>query len=161
MLPDGQEHSFARSAHWFLRGAPYIPEHALSKRIPRDLLLELQHFDLASDIVPNLACLESFDPILMLWDTHDLDKVRTHGVIFETRAASGRLLVSAARHAGTNNAAGLWLLDVLLDHLRTGEPPRHALSAEVWDDLRAKLHAEQTNLVSRNQRERATTSPGS
>jgi hypothetical protein len=149
LLPDGREHSFARSAHWFLRGAAYIPDHALSRQIPRNFLLELQHFDLAADVVPNLPCLESFDPILMLWDTHDLDKVNTHGVIFETRAGGGRLLVSAARHTGTNNAAGRWLLGVLLDRLRTGEPPRHGLSTEVWDYLKAKLHAEQTNLVSR------------
>jgi hypothetical protein len=148
LLPDGQEHSFARSAHWFLRGAPYVPDHVLSRQIPRQFLLELQHFDLADDVIPNLPCLESFDPILMLWDTHDLGKVNTHGVIFETRAAKGRLLVSAARHTGANNAAGRWLLGVLLEHLRSAAPPRNSLSKELWDYLKDKLHAEQTNLVS-------------
>jgi hypothetical protein len=148
-LPDGQEHSLARSAHWFLRGAPYIPGHILNQQVPRDLFLELQAFDLAADVVPNLPCLDSFSPILMLWDTHDQPKVSTHGVLFETRAAAGRLLVSAARHDGQPNAAGRWLLGVLLDHLRSGEAPRQALDAKVWEYLKSKLTADQTNLVAR------------
>jgi hypothetical protein len=149
LLPDGRPHSLPLGAHWFLRGAPYIPDHSLSRQIPRDLFVELQHFDLAADIVPNLSCLEAFDPILMLWDTHDLKTVKTHGVIFETRAAQGRLLVSAARHDGTHNAAGRWLLGVLLNHLRSAEAPHHALPDETWAYLKSKLHAEQTNLVNR------------
>jgi Glycosyl hydrolases family 2, sugar binding domain/Glycosyl hydrolases family 2 len=147
-LPDGQKHSFALSAHWFLRGAPYIPESSITQRVPRDLLLELQHFDLASDVVPNLPQLDSFDPLLMLWDTHDQKQVKTHGLVFETRVGSGRLLVSALRHGGEQNAAGHWLLSALINHLRSGEPPHHALSSEVWGSLKSRLHAEQTNLVS-------------
>ena len=54
LLPDGQKNSFPLSSHWFLRGAPYIPEHALAETIPRDLLLELQHFDLSSQVVPDM-----------------------------------------------------------------------------------------------------------
>jgi hypothetical protein len=148
LLPDGQRNSFPMSAHWFLRGAPYIPDHALGRQIPRDLLIELQHFDLAGDVVPDLAQLDSFDPILMLWDTHDQKtSVRTHGVVFETRAAKGRLLVSTLRLTQTNNAAGPWLLEVLLEHLRAGAPPRNALSEEVWSYLKARMTADQTNLV--------------
>jgi hypothetical protein len=147
-LPDGQKHSFALNAHWFLRGAPYIPESSISQRVPRDLLLELQHFDLASDVVPDLPQLDSFDPMLLLWDTHDQKRVKTHGLVFETRVGSGRLLVSALRHGGEQNAAGHWLLSELLKQLRSGEPPRHALSSDVWTYLKSKLHAEQTNLVS-------------
>jgi hypothetical protein len=148
-LPNGQPGSFALSAHWFLRGAPYIPVHALSREIPRDLLLELQHFDLAADVIPNLPRIEDVDPLLLLWDTHDLKSVKTHAIIFETRAAKGRLLVSAARHTGAENSAGHWLLGVLLEHLRSGGTPRHAYPEDVWAYLKSKLHAEQTNLVSR------------
>ena len=147
LLPDGQKHSFALSAHWFLRGAPYIPDSPLTQRVPRDLLLELQHFDLASDVVPDLPQLESFDPILLLWDTHDQKQVKTHGLVFEARAGPGRLLVSALRHGGEQNAAGRWLLSELINHLRSGQPPRHALPNDVWGYLKSKLHAEQTNLV--------------
>jgi hypothetical protein len=147
LLPDGKGQSFALSPHWFLRGGPYIPSSALSRRIPREFFVELQHFDLADDVVPNLPQLESFDPILMLWDTHDQDAVKTHGIIFETRAAKGRLLVSATRHT-SSNAASRWLLDALLDHLDADEPPHHALPDDVWGYLKARLHADQTNLVS-------------
>jgi hypothetical protein len=147
LLPDGQKNSFPLNAHWFLRGAPYVPGHALSKQVPRDLLVELQHFDLAGDVVPELNYLEAIDPILLLWDTHDLKTVKTHGLIFETRAAKGRLLVSAVRHAGRENAAGRWLLQVLLEHLNSAETPKHALPDDVWAFLKNKLHAERTNLV--------------
>ena len=147
-LPDGQKNSFALNAHWFLRGAPYIPESSISRRVPRDLLLELQHFDLASDVVPDLPQLDSFDPILLLWDTHDQKRVKTHGLVFETRVGSGRMLVSALHHGGAQNAAGRWLLSEFINHLRSGEPPRHALTSEVWAYLKSQLHAEQTNLVS-------------
>ncbi len=147
MLPDGQRHSFALSAHWFLRGAPYIPQSGISAQVPRDLLLELQHFDLSSQVVPDLPQLQSFDPILLLWDTHDQRAVKTHGLVFEARVGKGRMLVSALRHRGKENAAGRWLLDLLLNHLAAPEAPRHALPEQVWTYAKARLHAEQTNLV--------------
>jgi beta-galactosidase/beta-glucuronidase len=148
-LPDGQRNSLPLSAHWFLRGAPYIPGFPDNK-IPRELLLELQQFDLASDVVPEVPQLDSVTPLLMLWDTHDEKaSVKTHGLIFETQAAKGTLLVSAVRHGGKNNAAGRWLLGALLEHLRSANAPARGLSAEAWDYLKARLHAEQTNLVSR------------
>ena len=148
-LPDGQSFSLPLSAHWFLRGGPYIPETALSAHVPRDFFVELQHFALAADVVPNVPQLGSIDPLLLLWDTHDQKSVKTHGVLFETRAGHGRLLVSAARLAGPGNPAGRWLLDTLLDHLRRDPAPRHELSPDVWGYLKARLHAQQTNLVAR------------
>ena len=90
----------------------------------------------------------SFDPMLMLRDTHDQKQVKTHGLVFETQVGSGRLLASALRHSGEQNAAGRWLLSEFVNHLRSGEPPRHALPNDVWAYLKSKLHAEQTNLVS-------------
>lgn len=152
LLPDGQSNSFPLNAHWFLRGAPVVPGHPLLDVIPRRLLVELQHFDLAGDIIPNTEYMEAVDPLLMLWDTHDLKTVKTHGVIFETRAGRGRLLVSAARHTGDSNAAGRWLLDALLRHLETGPAPRHALADEAWAFLKLKLHAEKIPLVQRTWR---------
>ena len=149
LLPDGQKHSFPLNSHWFLRGAPWVPDSAITPQVPRDLLVELQHFDLASRVVPEIGYLDAIDPILMLWDTHDLKTVKTHGLIFETRAAKGRLLVSAVNHAGEQNAAGRWLLSVLLDHLRSGAAPKHALPEDVWANLKQQLHAEQTNLTTR------------
>ncbi len=147
LLPDGQKGSVPLSDHWFLRGAPYIPDQAPSARIPRDLLLELQHFDLSSQVVPNIQYFNVIDPILLLWDTHDLKTVKTHGLIFETRAGKGRLLVSAVRHTGPENAAGRWLLEMLVDRLNSAAAPRNALPDTVWNYAKNKLHAESTNLV--------------
>jgi hypothetical protein len=94
------------------------------------------------------SCWLSFiDPILMLWDTHDLKSIKTHGLIFETRAGKGRLLVSAVNHAGQGSAAGRWLLQVLLNHLYSPVTPRNALPEDVWTSLKSELHAERTNLV--------------
>jgi hypothetical protein len=148
-LPDGREASLPLASHWFLRGAPYIPGHPLDRIIPHELWIELQHFDLASKVVPEMPHLDATDPVLLLWDTHDLKTVKTHGLVFETRAGGGTLMVSALRHDGSDNAAGRWLLGVLLDYLRSGDQPRHSLPGPVWDYLKAKLHADQTNLVSR------------
>jgi hypothetical protein len=136
LLPDGGNHSFPLTAHWFLRGAPYISGHPLLQVIPRDMLVELQHFDLAGDVIPNLEDLAAIDPVLMLWDTHDLKTVKMHGLIFETRVGQGRLLVSAVKHTGTTNAAGRWLLDVLLQHLQSGPAPNHALPGDLWSILK-------------------------
>jgi beta-galactosidase/beta-glucuronidase len=36
-----------------------------------------------------------------------------------------------------------------LDHLASGAPPRHQLKPEVWDYAKARMDAEQTNLVNR------------
>lgn len=149
MLPDGQRHSFVLSSHWFLRGAPYIPGSSLSEEIPREFLVQLQHFDLASQVVPELPQLDSFDPVLMLWDTHDLDRVKTHGLVFETSVGTGKLLVSALRHGGTANPAGRWLLGLFLRHLSSEKAPRHSLPPPVWNYAKARLVAEQTNLVNR------------
>ncbi|MCC6124932.1 MAG: hypothetical protein IT426_08220 [Pirellulales bacterium] len=147
LLPDGQKGSFPLNEHWFLRGAPYLPDHALSAEVPRDLLVELQHFDLSSPVVPEISYLDAIDPILMLWDTHDLKTVKTHGLVFETRAAKGRLLVSAVRHAGRENAAGRWLLQKLVAHLNSTVLPRHALPDVLWGNLKKQLHAERIGLV--------------
>lgn len=152
LLPDGQPHSFALSSHWFLRGAPYFSTNAFGQGIPRDLLVELQHFDLASRVVPDLPHLDSFDPVLLLWDTHDSQQVKTHGLVFRTKVGKGRLLVSALRHDGTDNPAGRWLLDLFVNHLHSAAWPRHQLSAEVWQYAKARMQADQTNLANRTWR---------
>lgn len=149
MLPDGEKGSLPLSDHWFLRGAPWIPPHALSRTVPAKLLLELQHFDLASSVVPRVHYLAGLDPILMLWDTHDMKEVRTHGLVFETKVGRGRLLVSAIRHGGPANAAGRWLLGVLLEHLRHGAEPRHTLPDELWQEVKDKLSEDKLDLTER------------
>jgi hypothetical protein len=131
LLPDGGKESFPLAEQWFLRGAPFVAKHPLSGRVSHDLLVELQHFDLAGPVAPDIGYLDAIDPILMLWDTHDLKTVKTHGLVFESRVGKGRLLVSALRHAGRENAVGRWLLRVFVDQLKSSVVPKHKL-----DDLR-------------------------
>jgi len=120
-------------------GAPRGVPRDLAPAVPRELLVELQHFDLGSDVVPEVWYLENIDPILMLWDIHAQTEVKTHGLIFATGAAKGRLMVSAARHRGRTNAAGKWLLGRLLAHLANGPVPTHALSPHQWARLKQRL----------------------
>ncbi len=140
LLPDGGKGSFKLEDHWFLRGAPYVNPAALGGAVPRGLLVELQAFDLAGGVIPDLPWLDQVDPLLMLWDTHDLSTVKTHGLVFETRVGPGRLLVSALNHRGATNAAGRWLLGILVEHLANGPAPQRQLADSLWRDLRARLH---------------------
>jgi hypothetical protein len=148
LLPDGRPSSPAMADQWFLRGAPYLPDHPIFDRIPRDFWVELQQFDLAGRVIPDLHDLESIDPIVMLWDDHDLKTVRTHGLLFETRASSGRLLASAIGigEKGRENPGLEWTVSQLLDHLAAGPPPKHALSERAWKHLREKVHEKKIDL---------------
>lgn len=150
MLPDGEKGGFALADHWFLRGGPYLPDHPITNRVPRDFLVELQHFDLAGPVIPRLdAHLDEIDPVLLLWDNHDLREVRTHGLVFETKVGDGRLLVSALNHGPTRNAAGQWLLGVFVEHLANGPEPRRALGDATIESLRAQLDARSIDLADR------------
>jgi hypothetical protein len=147
LLPDGGTNSLPLSSHWFLRGAPMVSNHPLSQRAPRPFWIELQHFDLAGRVIPEPGYLEEIDPALLLWDTHDLKTVKTHALLFDTQAGRGRLLVSALRHGAKGNAAGQWLLSELLDYLAKGPLPRHALTSDSWQRLKAKLHEQKIDLT--------------
>ncbi|HLN30557.1 MAG TPA: hypothetical protein VK395_22625 [Gemmataceae bacterium] len=131
LLPDGKRHSFPLDEHWFLRGGPYISTHQLLNLIPRELLVETQAFDLAGPVIPDVGYLQQVDPIVMLWDTHDIERVKTHGLLFETRVGKGKLMVSALRHDGPANAAGRWLLDVFVNYLQTGSKPKNSMPIAV------------------------------
>jgi hypothetical protein len=117
----------------------YDRNHPLTKTVPREMFVELQHFDLAGPVIPQIEYLDLIDPILLLWATHDLDCVDTHGLLFETGVGHGRLLVSALRHTGETNAAGRWMLDALVEHLAHGPRARHALEEDTQRRMREKL----------------------
>jgi len=147
LLANGEKGSLPVADHWFLRGAPFVSSHPLTKTIPRELFVELQHFDLAGPVIPRIDYLEQIDPVLLLWDSHDLDHVLTHGLAFETRVRGGRLLVSALRHTGRTNAAGRWLLDAMLQHLAGGPEPIRGLDDNTRRRMREKLHEQKVSLV--------------
>ncbi|MFO0814412.1 MAG: glycoside hydrolase family 2 TIM barrel-domain containing protein [Gemmatales bacterium] len=158
LLSDGKPGSFPLRSHWFLRGGPFVNEHHPyvieycdgCKRALARYFAANQHFDLASDVIPDINYLEEIDPILMLWDNHDIKEVKTHGLVFETRVGKGRLLVSALNHKGDTNAAGKWLLQTFLKHLDSGPPPRNALKPETIARMRAKLNEKKIDLVTKS-----------
>ncbi len=148
VLPDNRTGSFPLQSHWFLRGGPVMTDrfHALDDGGwlgPREWIVELQHFDLAADVIPNVRYLDSIDPLVMLWESHDLSEVRTHGLVFRMPVGThGQLLVSALNHGGPGNVAGHYLLGQLL------KPPAFS-TTETADELRgrrnlARLQAEVT-----------------
>ena len=147
MLPDGGSRSLRLTDHWFLRGAPWVPDHPLQRRVPHAWLVDLQAFDLAGPVMPDFPLLDEVDPILCLWDTHDHGGVKTHALAFETRVGAGRLLVSSLHHGGSNNPSGSWLLQELAAHLAGGPAPRHALTAPTWQALKAKLQEQRLSLA--------------
>ncbi len=149
MLPDGSRGSLPLRSEWFLRGGPYIPAHRLLKTIPRQLLVELQHFDLAGPVIPEIGYLAEIDPLLLLWANHDLDHVNTHGLVFETRIGKGRLLVSALRHQGRTNAAGRWLLEQFIRHLQGPVAPRRGLSDATIRRMKEQIGRREIDLTRR------------
>ncbi len=134
LIPDNQPGSFPLRPHWFLRGGPVLSERFNSVGPtdsdegwlgPRQMLVELQTFDLAADVIPDLKYLDQIDPLFMLWESHDLEQLKTNGLVFQLPVGEqGRLLVSALRHEGENNPAGRFLLDKMLVALSDGEVPR-------------------------------------
>jgi hypothetical protein len=147
LLPDGRPGSFPLKSHWFLRGGPFVADHPALTNVPRQLLIETQAFDLAGDVIPDLYYLEEIDPIVMLWENHDIKQVMTHGLVFETKVGKGRLLVSALNHAGSSNAVGQYLFAEFLKHLATGPAPKHALSDQTLRRLREKLQGRTIDLT--------------
>ncbi|HMP04123.1 MAG TPA: hypothetical protein PKC45_16635, partial [Gemmatales bacterium] len=111
------------------------------------LLVDQQHFDLAGDVVPDLEFLDEITPLLLLWDNHDIPVVKTHGLVFETRVGQGRLLISALRHGGPENAAGQRLLELWRWHLVHGSAPRNALTSATIERLRGELREKRLSLV--------------
>jgi hypothetical protein len=150
LVPDGESNSLPLYDVWFLRGGPVIADHPFTSVVPRPLLVDLQHFDLAGPVVPDLGYLEQISPILMFWDNHDLQRVKTHGLVFETRIGQGRLMVSTLNHWSSTSAAGQWLLTRLLQHLDKGPPPRNALSRAAIKRMREKVEEDKIELVKRS-----------
>src|SRR5205807_4535035 len=138
---------FPLKPHWFLRGGPYLPDHPLWATVPRDLVVELQHFDHAGPVIPDVQYLDEIDPVVLLWDNHDIKEVKTHALVFETRVGKGRLFVSALKHTGETNAAGQWLLAQFLKHVADGPPPKRALKADTVRRMRAKLNEQTVDLT--------------
>ncbi len=146
LLPDNGPGSPPLQSQWFLRGGPVVFNHPALVHVPHDLLVETQHFDLASDVIQDIKYLDEIDPILLLWDNHDIREVRTHALAFATNVGSGRLLVSSLRHEGKTNSIGQWLLGEFADYLASGPAPRKSLSPATITGIRHKLTEQKLEL---------------
>ncbi len=160
MLPGKTEGSFRLEDHWFLRGGPALfrrnPEYKWSpeETSGTEMLIELQHLDLAGPVIPRIdSWIERIDPVLLLWDNHDLREFRTHGLMFSMEVGSGALTVSTLNYEGESNAAGRWLLGQLLHTLagsfRNGDLVT-SRSHENMKLLRQDLQKRQLDLTKQN-----------
>jgi hypothetical protein len=134
---EGRTGSLRSEALWYLRGAPFAPPHPVHARLPAEMLIELQPFDLdGGRVIPWEGLLDQVDPILAFWETHDIPEVRAHLVAFDCRVGEGRLLASAFDRA---SAAGRHVEHELLQHLAHGPAPRRGLSQATLAGLRGLL----------------------
>lgn len=156
MLPDGESGSFPLVEHWFLRGGPIIhSESSWNERHP--MVRDLQHFDLAGRVIPDVKWLDEMTPLVMLWDNHDIASVKTHGLVFACRLGKGLMLVDAFQHGDGSNAAGMTMLADDLRWLAQRGPddademdarPRIAdLDAASIQSIRDKLQEKRISLV--------------
>jgi hypothetical protein len=133
----GQKRSPKSEVKWYLTGAPFAPPHPVHARLPADMLLELQAFDLdGGRVLPWQPWLDQVDPILAFWETHDIAEVKAHLFAFDCNVGKGRLLVSAL---DDQSDAGRYAAHAFLLHLADGPAPRRSLLPATLEALRALL----------------------
>ena len=151
MRPDGSKGSLPQNDHWFLRGGPIVSQEPTWNELHR-LIVDLQHFDLAGRVVPDVQWLDQMQPMVMLWDNHDIDKVKTHGLVFASRVGQGVLLVDCLSQTLDRSAASALLLDRSLDWLANLDPTRaipaiRAMDGQTLQGLRNKLREQTLSLT--------------
>ncbi len=140
-----QKGSLRTDKIWYLRGAPFAPPHPINRRLPREFLLELQHFDLEQPFLMRWQnLLGQVDPILAFWDTHDIADVIPRLFAFDTSVGKGRLLATTFNR---ESSAGRYVKGVFLDHLANGPAPNRSLSEATLSVLRASLRANRVDLL--------------
>jgi hypothetical protein len=156
VIPDGSDGSLPLQDHWFLRGGPVITSRHAGWNALHDMLVELQHFDLASRVVPDLQWLDQLEPLVMLWDNHDIDRVKTHGLLFASRVGNGTLLVDAihSEERACSSAAGRYVLERAMRALQemkgqSSDAPIASLSTESLEGMRNKLSLKTIPLTKR------------
>lgn len=144
VVADGRAKSFATTEHWFLRGGPVIMNHPVVANIGREFLLDLQHFDLAGPVMPNIAHLIQLEPIALLWDNHDIDHVKTHALAFESRMGSGSFVATSFQ---LTNPAGRFVTSQLMAHLLEGPRSEASLTPQVIQTMREKIDERRVDLT--------------
>ena len=155
LIANNKAGSFPTREHWFLRGGPIVsPQNAPSiignVSQPFDysqMLRQLQHFDLAGPVVFDIQYLNDIQPCLMLWDNHDLDQVRTHGVLFAIQIPDHHRLFVSALNPST--PAGQFIHRALFANLDlTGHFGDNRSSAQFAKTLISQMHRQEISLES-------------
>ncbi len=144
-----QKGSLRTESMWFLKGAPFAPDHPFHHRVPRDLLLELCSFDLETGrVMPWELLKDQVDPMLAFWETHDIDDVRFHLLAFDCRVGKGRLLATTLNvdPKAEVHSLGHHVNYLLREHLLHGPAPKHALTDATIAALRGSLTEKKLDL---------------
>lgn len=145
MIPNGAKNSFPKQQHWFLRGGPIVRP---SKHFGSEAMwTRLQAMDLGGPVVPNLQWLDQLTPYVMLWDNHDIDHVRTHGLLFATGVGNGKLIVCSLPLTGETNAVGKWLLHQCINAFQDPKLCSTQLKPETVQAIRNQLTRRTMNLT--------------
>jgi len=137
LLANNQPNSFPTQDHWFLRGGPIVADE-LAKLFEPQMLIDLQPFDLAGNVIPNIRYMDQIDPLFMLWEAHDLDHIRNNGLLFHMPVGeSGNMVVCCLNLDGEDNVVGRYVKKRLIEALGDG-----GLFDELDDPMRG-----QQNLV--------------
>lgn len=160
LIPNGKNGSFQLASHWFLRGSVVaLPKADENWTLPfectlngkstrQNMLVELQHFDLAGQVIPNMDhFLDFVDPMIVLWDNHDMRETRTHALAFQCRIGKGQLLVTTLNHSGDTNAVGRWLLQQWVSSLLKPLDQPTQSDLDLLHRFRAELNRKQFSLA--------------
>lgn len=107
--------------HFFWRDAMLVPPLGPWDVDKTNRVVQLQPFDLTfgkTDVIPvdELGITDYVDPLLRLYDTHDLSTVITYDQVFAARAGQGMLIASSLDHS---TDGGQWVLGELASWAHT------------------------------------------
>lgn len=105
MLPNGSVGSFPISEHWFLRGGPIVNRASFEDAGTSDMVEHLQAFDLGGPVMTNLSIIDEVEPLVLLWDNHDIKEYRLHACSWGANVGKGRLFVSTLQTDVSRGAA--------------------------------------------------------
>jgi hypothetical protein len=145
MLPDGRVGSFPVSEHWFLRGGPIVNRGSFKDVGTSEMIESLQAFDLGGPVMNNLGIIDEVEPMVFLWDNHDISEYRFHACSWGANVNNGRLLVSTLETDVARGAATQFYLTRAIKMLEQGGFAK-SLEKETLLRIEADLRSELTEV---------------